>query len=88
MKISEFIEKKLKEATYEYDKSVKSWAAWIESLPGVYGQGETVEEVRKELTEVLEEYILISLQEGKKVPGFKIPARHLNGKTAQPQRFN
>ena len=78
MRISEFIEKKLTGATYEYDESVKSWAAWIESMPGVYGQGKTVEEARKELTEILEEYLLVSLKEGKSIPGFAFPKNHFS----------
>lgn len=76
MKISEFIEKKLKEAVYEYDESVKSWATWIKGMPGVYGQGKTVEEAREELAEILEEYLLVSLKEGKTIPGFAFPKNH------------
>jgi predicted RNase H-like HicB family nuclease len=80
MKINEFIEKNLKEAIYEYDESVKSWVAWIVSMPGVYGQGKTVEETREELTEILEEYLLVSLKEGKSIPGFTFPKNHFSKK--------
>lgn len=68
--LTKFIEKALEKATYEYDESVKQWAAWIEDIPGVYAQESTVEAARKELASVLEDYVLISLSEGKRIPGF------------------
>ena len=67
---SKYIEKMLARATYEYDESVKQWAAWIDEVPGVYAQEPTVEGARKELASVLEDYILVSLSEGRRVPGF------------------
>ena len=69
--LSKYIEKLLSRARYEYDDSVKQWAAWIEGLPGVYAQGQEVEETRQELASTLEEYILISISERKKIPGFE-----------------
>lgn len=67
---AKYIEKMLSQATYEYDESVKQWATWIDELPGVYAQAPTVEAAREELASVLEDYILVSLSEGKRVPGF------------------
>lgn len=71
--LAKYIEKALEKATYEYDESVKQWAAWIEEVPGVYAQASTVEAARKELASVLEDYVLLSLSEGKRVPGFVFP---------------
>ena len=69
---SKYIEKMLTKATYEYDKEVKQWAAWINEVPGVYAQAPTVEEARKDLVSVLEDHILVSLSEGKQIPGFML----------------
>jgi predicted RNase H-like HicB family nuclease len=38
-------------------KGDNSYAAWIDSIPGVYGQGDTVEDAKKELSEGLTLYI-------------------------------
>lgn len=67
---AKYIEKTLSRATYEYDGAVKQWAAWIEGMPGVYAQGPTVEDARRELSSVLEDHVLVSLQEGRRIPGF------------------
>ena len=67
---SKYIERMLAKATYEYDESVKQWAAWVGDMPGVYAQAPTVEETRRELSSVLEDYVLVSLSEGKRIPGF------------------
>ena len=72
LKVPNFVEKNLSNARYEYDRSVKSWAGWIEDFPGVYAQGKTIEAARDELGEILEEYLLVNLQEKKKVKGFTL----------------
>jgi predicted RNase H-like HicB family nuclease len=69
--IAKYIENLLRKAEYEYDEKTKSWCASIEDLPGVYAQADTVEEVREQLAEVIEDYILINLQEKQPLPGFK-----------------
>lgn len=78
--LSKYIEKLLSRAKYEYDNSVKQWATWVDGLPGVYAQGQKVEEARQELASTLEEYILISIREGKLVPGFEL-SKKLHVKT-------
>jgi len=72
---SEFIEKAIARAHYEYDDSVKQWAAWVDGFSGVYAQGKRIEAVRQELALTLEEYLLLRIREGKRVPGFGIPKR-------------
>ena len=66
-----YINKMLKKASYEYDAATDSWCASVDDLPGVYAQAETVEDVRSELAEVIEEYVFVSLQEGHPLPEFK-----------------
>lgn len=69
--ITNYIENLLRKAEYEYDETTKSWCGSIEELPGAYAQADTVEETREQLTEVIEDYILVSLQEKQELPGFK-----------------
>jgi len=76
LKFYHYINQIMKKAHYEYDGSVKVWVGWIKGFPGVYAQGENVEEVRSELISTLEDYILASLKEGVKIPGFSFSHRH------------
>jgi len=69
--IAQYIESLLRKAEYEYDKKTKSWCASVKGLPGAYAQADTLEETRNQLAEVIEDYILVSLQERKSLPGFK-----------------
>jgi predicted RNase H-like HicB family nuclease len=69
--IINYIESMLRRANYEFDKQTKSWCASVDELPGAYAQTDSVEEVRAELAEVIEEYVLVSLQEGHPIPEFK-----------------
>jgi len=69
--IAQYIEKLLRKAEYEYDEKTKTWCANVKNLPGAYAQADTVEEVREQLAEVIEDYILVSLQERHPLPGFK-----------------
>ena len=64
MLIATYITQQLKKARYEYDSEAKVWCAWVTALPGVYAQAETVEEVRMQLAEVIEDYLIVSLQKG------------------------
>jgi predicted RNase H-like HicB family nuclease len=57
--ITSYIEKLLKKASYEYDDETKSWCASINELPGAYAQADTVEKVRQELAEVIEDYVIV-----------------------------
>jgi predicted RNase H-like HicB family nuclease len=38
-------------------KGKENYGAWVENLPGVYGQGDSVEETKKSLIEGLELYV-------------------------------
>jgi len=72
LKTQQFIEKMLLRAEYNFDESVGEWVGWVKSFPGVYAQGQDVESVRQELAEMIEEYLFVSFQEKKQVPGFSL----------------
>ena len=74
-RFQKFIESQLFSAQYEYDKSVNQWTGWLPKLKGVYSQGESIEEVRGNLVEILEEQVFLSISKNKQVKGFslKIP---------------
>lgn len=72
LRTQKFVEKMLARAHYEFDESVKEWVGWINGFPGVYAQGDRIENVRQELAEVLEEYLFLSAQEKRSVPGFEL----------------
>ncbi len=72
LKTQEFVEKKLVKANYRFDESVGQWIGWIKGFPGVYAQGKTIEDVRNELAEVLEEYLFVGAMEKRKIPGFNL----------------
>ena len=76
LKLFEYIIGLLKKAHYEYDPSVRAWAAWIKGFPGIYAQAGNVEEARADLISALEDYLLLELQEGKRIQGLKVSARH------------
>lgn len=71
----QYIEKILARAKYEYDNSVKQWIAWVEGFPGIYAQGKSIEEVQQELASLLEQYILLDIKEGKRIPGFSFSTK-------------
>lgn len=68
----QYIHKLLRSAHYEYDPSINQWVGWVVRHPGVYAQGKTVEDVRADFVSILEEFLIMDLQEGKKIPGISI----------------
>lgn len=66
--ITHSIEGYLKHAQYEYDEGVGAWCAWVVGLPGAYAQADTVEDVRDQLAEVIEDYILVSIYNKNPIP--------------------
>lgn len=75
--INSYIDKLLKKADYEYDKHTKNWCASVSGLPGAYAQARTKTGVKKLLAEVIEDYILVSLYQRKKLPSFKDFSKNL-----------
>lgn len=76
--LSEFIEKRLKEAKYKILKN-GAYFGEIPSVRGVWASAKTLENCRQELREVLEDWLLIKVHERERVPGFslKIDRREL-----------
>jgi len=69
--ISQYIEKQLKKAKYKIlDDGV--YFGEVVGLNGVWASSETLEGCRNELREVLEDWILLKVRDGERVPGFKI----------------
>lgn len=72
LRTQQFVEKMLTRAEYEFDDSVKEWAGWIKGFPGIYAQARNIETLRRELAEMIEEYLFLSFQQKKPVKGFDI----------------
>ena len=64
---SEYIEAALHKAVYELLED-GSYMAVVPGLRGVIATGKTVEDCRKDLIEVIEEWITIRLQRGLSIP--------------------
>ncbi len=68
--LSEFILKKLKNARYKLLKD-GSYFGEISGLKGVWANAGNLEDCRKELREVLEDWLLLKVRERENVPGFR-----------------
>jgi len=66
--LTEYIEEALKKAHYEIIEDEAPFYGEIPELQGVWATGKTLEECRVELKEVLEGWILLSMQKGLPVP--------------------
>lgn len=64
----EYIEAALNRAHYEIIKDEEPFYGEIPDLPGVWATGKTLEECRGNLKEVLEGWILLSIQKGLHIP--------------------
>jgi len=68
--LTEFINKKLKEAEYKILKD-RTYFSEIPGLKGVWASAKNLEDCRKELQEVLEDWLLLKIKTGDYVPGFR-----------------
>lgn len=68
--LSEYIAKKLKEAIYEILKD-GTYFGEIPGLKGVWANARNLEDCRKELQEVVEDWILLKVMDHEKIPGFE-----------------
>ena len=66
--LSEYVAEALSLARYEFCGEIGQWCAYIDKLPGVWAQGDTVEEVRAELAEVIEGWLILALQRDERIP--------------------
>lgn len=69
--LSEYIAKKLKSAKYKLLKD-GSYFGEISGIKGVWANAKNLEDCRKELKEVLEDWLFLKIREGDKIPGFDI----------------
>ena len=67
--LTEFIHKKLQEAKYKILKD-GSYFGEIPGLKGVWANARNLEDCRKELQEVLEDWLLLKVQAKEKILGF------------------
>lgn len=69
--LTEYVEKKLKEARYKLLKD-RSFFGEIPGLRGVWTNAKNLEDCRKELREVLKDWLLLKVRDREKVPGFEL----------------
>lgn len=69
--LSEFIAKKLKNASYKLLKD-GSYFGEIPGLRGVWANANNLEDCRQELRGVLEDWILLKVRDRERVPGFQL----------------
>lgn len=69
--LTEYIAKKLKEAQYKLLKD-NTYFGEILSLRGVWANAKNLEDCRRELQEVLEDWLLLKVRDRERVPGFEI----------------
>lgn len=67
--LTDFIFKKLQGAKYKILRD-KTYFGEIPSVHGVWANAKTLEECRKELQEVLEDWLVLSIKTDKKISGF------------------
>lgn len=68
--LEEYIQKALEIAKYKCIED-GSWYAEIDGFQGVWSNGVTVEECRRELKEVLEEWLLLKIKDGDPISSIK-----------------
>lgn len=69
--ITRYIEEKLKRAKYKLLKN-GSYFAEIPGVRGVWANAFNLEACREELRDILEEWLLLSVRNKEKIPGFKV----------------
>lgn len=68
---NQYVVRKLKEARYKLLKG-GIYFGEIPGLRGVWASAKNLEDCRKELQEVLEDWLLLKVRNREKVPGFEI----------------
>jgi len=81
--LTEFIEKNLKKARYKILED-GSYFGEIPGFKGVWANGNNLEKCRKELKEVLEEWLVFKIKDNDRISGlsFNFSALKLNTKNA------
>lgn len=71
---TEYINKKLKTAKYKILKD-GNYFGEVPDIKGVWSSAKNLEDCRKELQEVLEDWFLLKVRDDEKIPGFEIKIR-------------
>lgn len=66
--LTEYIEEALRRARYEIIEDEAPYYGEIKELKGVWATGETLEECRSNLKDVIEGWILLSIKRGLPIP--------------------
>ena len=66
--IGEYVAKAIQHAVYEYCDETKSWCGYIRELAGCWAQGNTIEETRLQLIDVIEGWLILALQFDDAIP--------------------
>jgi predicted RNase H-like HicB family nuclease len=69
--LNEFLEKKLREAKYKILKD-ETYFGEIPGLRGVWANAKNLEGCRKELREVLENWLFLKVRDREPISGFKV----------------
>jgi len=72
--LTEYIFGKLNQAKYKILDD-GSYFGQIRGLQGVWASEKTLEQCREELREVLEEWLILKIQDGDKIPNFSIKSK-------------
>ena len=64
----EYIEESLKRAHYEIINDEEPFYGEVKELKGIWATGNTLEECRKNLRDVIEGWILVSIKKGLNIP--------------------
>jgi predicted RNase H-like HicB family nuclease len=67
MKIVQYCESAIQQAQYKHLED-ETWFAEIDGFQGVWGNGDTVEDCRRDLLEALEAWLILKLQDGDSLP--------------------
>ncbi len=70
--LTDFIQKKLQVAKYKILED-RTYFGEITGMRGIWANTKTLETCRKELQEVLEDWLVLSIKSDKKIPGFRFP---------------
>ena len=66
--ITEYVDEALRRARYEMINDSEPFYGEVKDLKGVWATGKTLEECRKNLKDVIEGWILVSIKKGLKIP--------------------
>jgi predicted RNase H-like HicB family nuclease len=74
--ITEYLQAALERAHYEIIEDEEPFYGEVRELPGVYATGKTLEECRANLSEVVEEWVVLSISRNLSIP-------EINGRTVK-----